>query len=146
MFNSTPESEAIDRELQLSFLIDDIAGWGPEKVERVLRFCYPPFLWVVQVFDEFVYLVQAPSDDWVASATRKKWLRLEDIQFPILKWDPSFDAGNRLHSVWIRIRGFPMNLWTWIEFANIVGPFGAVVLELDPGPTLVMTGDLLGFA
>lgn len=119
MFNPTPESEAIDRELQLSFLLDDIAAWGPEKVERILRSCYPPFLWVVQVFDEFVYLIQAPSDDWVTSATRKKWLRMEDVQFPILRWDPSFNAGRRLQSVWVRLTGFPMNLWNWGEFNSI---------------------------
>lgn len=133
MFNPTPESEAIDRELQLSFLLDDIAAWGPEKVERILRSCYPPFLWVVQVFDEFVYLIQAPSDDWVTSATRKKWLRMEDVQFPILRWDPSFNAGRRLQSVWVRLTGFPMNLWNWGEFNSVFAPFGAIVLDLDPG-------------
>lgn len=59
-------------------------------------------------------------------------LRLEDVQFPILKWDPSFNAGKRLQSVCVRMTGFPMNLWTWSEFNSIFAPFGAVVFEIDP--------------
>lgn len=133
MLNSTPESEAILRELQMSFLLDDIAGWGPEKVERVLRYSFPPFLWVVRVYDEFTYLIQAPSDDWLIAATRRRWLRVEEAQFPILRWDPSFNAGNHLHSVWVRVFGFPMDKWVWGEFNGIFMPFGAIVLELDPG-------------
>ena len=96
MFHATPDSDLINRELQLSFLLDDIAAWGPEKVERVLRYSFPPFLWRVAVFDEFVYVIQTPSEDWLAAATRKKWLRMEDVQFPIVRWDASFNAGRRL--------------------------------------------------
>lgn len=133
MLNSTPESEAIQHELQLSFLLDDIAAWGPEKVERVLRYSFPPFLWTVRVYDEFTYLIQAPSADWLNAATRKRWLRVEDAQFPILKWDPIFNAGKRLQSVWVRVYGFPMDKWVWGEFNGIFLPFGAIVLEIDPG-------------
>lgn len=133
MFNSTPESEAINNELQLSLLLDDIAAWGPEKVERVLRDSYPPFQWRVAVFDEFVYVIQTPSEEWLLAATRRRWLRMEDIQFPILRWDPSFNAGRRLTSIWVRIHGFPYDLWVWDEFTRLLSPFGAMVLELDPG-------------
>ncbi|KAF3327421.1 Cellular nucleic acid-binding protein [Carex littledalei] len=133
MFHSTQDSEAINRELQLSFLLDDIAAWGPDKIERFLRSSYPPFLWRVAVFDEFIYVIQAPSNEWLLAATRKKWLRMDEVQFPILKWDPMFNAGKRLTSVWIRIHGFPIDLFYWEEFNRLLSPYGAIVLELDPG-------------
>lgn len=113
-------------------LLDDIAAWGPEKVERIRRSSYPPFLWRVAVFDEFVYVIQCPSEEWLISATRRRWLRMEDVQFPIVRWDASFDAGRRLTSAWVRLVGFPYRLWSWEEFNRILSPFGAVVLELDP--------------
>lgn len=72
MFNSTPESELIEQEFQLNFLLDDIAAWGPEKVERVLRFTYPPFKWRVAVFDEFVNVIQCPTEEWLTLVVRKK--------------------------------------------------------------------------
>lgn len=127
------EAEQINRELHLSFLLDDIAGWGPEKVERVLRYSFPPYLWRVAVFDEFIYVIQTPSEDWLLAATRKRWLKMEDIQFPIVRWEANFNAGRRLTSLWVRLHGFPYDLWSWEEFTRIVSPFGAVVLELDPG-------------
>lgn len=101
MFHSSPESDQIDREFQLSFLLDDIAGWGPEKVEKALRFAFPPLLWKVAVFDEFIYIIQCPTEEWLTAAVKKKWLKMEDVQFPILRWDTSFNAGRRLTSAWI---------------------------------------------
>lgn len=133
MFHSSPESEAINRELQLSFLLDDIAAWGPKKVERVLRTSYPPFKWKVAVFDDFIYVIQTPSEEWLLAATRKRWLRMEDVQFPIVRWDHTYNTGKRLTSLWLRLHGFSYDLWTWDEFSRVVSPYGAVVLELDPG-------------
>lgn len=133
MFNPSPESEAINRELHLSLLLDDIAAWGPEKVEKVLRQSYPPFKWRVAVFDEFIYVIQTPSEEWLLAATRKRWLRMEDIQFPIVKWDSAYNTDRRLTSVWVRLHGFPYDMWTWEEFSRVFSPYGAVVLELDPG-------------
>lgn len=133
MFHSSPNSDLIDREFQLSMMFDDIVGWGPEKVEKSLRFSFPPFLWKVAVLDEWIYVIECPSEDWLISATKKKWLKMEGYQFPILRWDASFNAGRRLTSVWVRLIGFPYKLWSWEEFDRFVSPFGAVVLELDPG-------------
>lgn len=36
-------------------------------------------------------------------------------------------------SVWVRLHGFPYDLWSWDEFSRIFSPYGAVVLELDAG-------------
>lgn len=58
---------------------------------------------------------------------------MEEVQFPILRWDPIFNEGKRLHSVWVRLYGFPMDKWLWGEFNGIFLPFGAIVLEVDPG-------------
>lgn len=110
MFHSSPESEAINRELQLSFLLDDIAAWGPKKVERVLRTSYPPFKWKVAVFDDFIYVIQTPSEEWLLAATRKRWLRMEDVQFPIVRWDHTYNTGKRLTSLWLRLHGFSYDL------------------------------------
>lgn len=57
----TPSAEAdlIEQEFRLSFLLDDIAGWGPEKVERVLRrrFRRDDHRWIATVYAEFQYLI-----------------------------------------------------------------------------------------
>lgn len=80
------------------------------------------------MFDEFIYLIQTPSEDWLLSATKKKWLRMEDIQFPIVRWDSNYNTGRRLTSDWVRIHDFPYDLWNWDEFSKLFSPFGAVVL------------------
>lgn len=66
-------------------------------------------------------------------ATRKKWLIMEDMKFPIVRWDPSYNTGRCLTSVWVRIHGFPYDLWQWKEFNRLFSPYGAVVLEINSG-------------
>lgn len=59
----TAESKLIEKQFQLSFILDDIAGWGPTKVEQILqrRFKRADHRWVATLYAEFQYLIKAPT-------------------------------------------------------------------------------------
>lgn len=50
------------------------------------------------------------------------------------RWDSAMDEGVRLRPAWILIRGFPMKLRYFHEFAHLSEPYGQV-LALDPETT-----------
>ena len=132
IFTPSAASEAQEREFQQSFILDDVVGWGPERMEDALFAHFgDQFPWRVAVFDEFRYLIKAPSMQWKNSVTRRGHLLMEGNQFPVISWDPVFNSGKRLVSMWLRIWGFNRNLWEFVEFDRLLNPFGAVVLELD---------------
>lgn len=131
IFTPSPASEAQAREFQQSFIIDDIDGWGPDRIEQALRTLFDQYQWKVAVYDEFKYIVKASSMSWKHNTTRRGFILMEGVQFPVVSWDPSLNAGKRLISLWLRIHGFNKELWEWNEFEKLLNPFGAVVLELD---------------
>jgi Domain of unknown function (DUF4283) len=61
----------------------------------------------------------------------KRTIRLENIEFSVSCWDPALDEEAKLRPVWVRVRGFPMKLWFFHEFARLFEPYGQV-LALDP--------------
>ncbi|KAF3338585.1 hypothetical protein FCM35_KLT17422 [Carex littledalei] len=132
IFTPSPAAEAQARDFQQSFILDDIVGWGPEQIEQALFRLFDQYQWKVAVFDEFRYIIKAPSVAWKNSTTRRGSILIDGVQFPVVPWDPSLNAGKRLTSLWLRIYGFNKDLWEWIEFDRLLNPFGDVVLELDP--------------
>lgn len=68
--------------------------------------------------------------------TRRDFLVFEDVEFPILPWEPDFEEGMDLKLIWVRISGFPKLQWSWVDFEKVFNPLGAHLIELDPG-----TGD-----
>ncbi|KAF3321595.1 Cellular nucleic acid-binding protein [Carex littledalei] len=131
----TAESELIEQQFQLSFVLDDIAGWGPEKVEQVMqrRFRRADHRWIATVYEEFQYLIQAPTKVWLDSVASRGFLVLDGVEFPVLAWEPAFEEGLDLIPVWVRLRGFPKSQWAWVELEKVFNPLGAHLLELDPG-------------
>ncbi|KAF3340039.1 Cellular nucleic acid-binding protein [Carex littledalei] len=131
----TAESELIEQQFQLSFILDDIAGWGPEKIEQVMqrRFRRADHRWIATVYEEFQYLIQAPTKVWLDSVASRGFLVLEGVEFPVLAWEPEFEEGLDLIPVWVRLRGFPKSQWAWTELEKVFNPLGAHLLELDPG-------------
>lgn len=130
---ATNRSIAVEAELMMNFVLDDIAAWGPEKVESILRKYFDQHNWVAVVFDEWKYLIKAPNREWLESILARGYLRLENVQFPVVAWDRSFGEGRPLQSVWVRIFGFPLHFNDWDEYDWIFNLFGAFVLEVDPG-------------
>lgn len=49
---ATPRSVAIEDNLLQSFVLDDIAAWGPLRVEQALKKLHD-YPWFVTIFDEF---------------------------------------------------------------------------------------------
>ncbi|KAF3336535.1 hypothetical protein FCM35_KLT19121 [Carex littledalei] len=131
----TAESEFIEQQFQLSFILDDIAGWGPEKVEQVMqrRFRRADHRWIATVYEEFQYLIQAPTKVWLDSVASRGFLVLDGVEFPVLAWEPAFEEGLDLIPIWVRLRGFPKSQWAWAELEKVFNPLGAHLLELDPG-------------
>lgn len=117
----------------MSLVLDDIAGWGPERIERVLRKYFDGHNWVAVVFDEYKYLIKAPNRPWLESIAARGFLRLENVKFPVMAWESGFGEGRPLQSVWVRIYGFPLYFNDLDEYERIFNPFGAFVLEVDPG-------------
>ncbi|KAF3325449.1 Cellular nucleic acid-binding protein [Carex littledalei] len=132
IFTPSAASEAQEREFAQSFILDDVAGWGPEQIEQAFYRLFDNFEWRVAVFAEFRYIIKAPSMAWKNSTVRRGSIFIDGIQFPVVAWDPSLNAGKRLTSLWLRIRGFHRSLWDWPEFDKLLNPFGAIVLEIDP--------------
>jgi uncharacterized membrane protein YgcG len=61
-------------------------------------------------------------------------LRIENVDLPVQCWDPAIDESLRLRPVWVLVRGFPMKVWYFHEFAHLFEPYGQV-LALDPATT-----------
>lgn len=88
VFNATMESEARLAEFSRSFILSDVAQWGADRVEQTIRSVFSNIPWQVSLFDDFKYLVQAPTLDWAQSLTRNGVLRLDGVKFPVILWDP----------------------------------------------------------
>ncbi|KAF3321904.1 Gag-Pol polyprotein [Carex littledalei] len=119
IFTPSAASEAQEREFTQSFILDDIVGWGPEQIEQAFFRLFDYFEWRVAVFDEFRYIIKAPSMAWKNSTVRRGSILIDGIQFPVVAWDPSLNAGKRLTSLWLCIRGFHRALWEWPEFDKL---------------------------
>lgn len=132
IFTPSPMAEAAEQEFKQSFILDDVAAWGPDEMARVLHRLFDQYKWRVAVFDEFRYLIKAPSMAWKQATAKRGYLTLDGVKFPVVGWDPSLNDSKRLTSMWLRIRGFDRYRWDWVEFDRLLNPFGAVVLELDP--------------
>ncbi|KAF3319911.1 hypothetical protein FCM35_KLT21825 [Carex littledalei] len=131
VLEAKPWSQAIEANLMLNFVLDDIAAWGPEKVENVLRSKFDKHRWVASVFDEYKYLIKAPNPTWLESVASRGYLRLRDLQFPVIAWDRGFSEGTPLQTVWVRIYNFPIFLDEFSEYDRVLNPFGAYVQEID---------------
>lgn len=107
LFNSTPASEAQLSEFQQSFILSDIARWGPDRIEDTLNRVFAQATWKVMIFDDQKYLVRAPTLDWQRSTTRSTVLRLDGVKFPIVPWEPRYSEGKKLTSLWVKIKGYP---------------------------------------
>lgn len=142
LFNSTPASEAQLSEFQQSFILSDIARWGPDCIEDTLNRVFAQATWKVMIFDDQKYLVRAPTLDWQRSTTRSTVLRLDGVKFPIVPWEPRYSEGKKLTSLWVKIKGYPHMLWQWVEIDRMLNPLGAVLLEMDPGAGLGVIGNL----
>ncbi|KAF3340152.1 hypothetical protein FCM35_KLT15923 [Carex littledalei] len=132
----TRDSEQIEKEFAQSFILDDIGGWGPSRIEKTLtqKFKHTRHhRWVATIYTEWQYLIKAPSTAWLNSVTARGSLTLEGVEFPVLAWEPDFDDGLDLTPIWVRISGFPKTHWSWPEVEKVFTPMGAHILEIDPG-------------
>ncbi|KAF3322706.1 hypothetical protein FCM35_KLT12695 [Carex littledalei] len=130
------DSEQLEKEFTQSFIIDDIGGWGPTRIEKTLaqKFKHTRnHRWIATIYSEWQYLIKAPSIAWLNSVAARGFLTLEDVEFPVLAWEPAFDDGLDLTPVWVRISGFPKTHWSWSEVEKVFNPLGAHILEIDPG-------------
>lgn len=77
-FEESPMSRAVEERLLKSFVLDDIAAWGPEKIERQLQAEFPHanHRWIASVFDDYKYLIQAPHAEWLESMASIGFIRL----------------------------------------------------------------------
>lgn len=134
LFNATVDSAARLAEFERSFIMSDIAKWGPDKVEHTLSRTFQNLTWKVTIFDEEKYLIQAPTKDWAQSMTRSGTMHLDGVKFPIVLWEPKFSEGKKLTSLLVKIWGYPHLLWQWFEVDRMLNPLGAVLLEMSPPP------------
>lgn len=134
-FEATPRSQAVEARLLKSFVLDDIAAWGPEKIERQLQATFPHenHVWIAALFDDFKYLIQAPTTAWLESMASIGFLRLDRIRFPIVAWERDFHEGMNLDQIWVRVYGYPLFLNEKREYEKLFNPWGAYVLEIDAG-------------
>ncbi|KAF3328209.1 Zinc finger protein GIS2 [Carex littledalei] len=83
----TRESEQIEKEFAQSFILDDIGGWGPTRIEKSLaqKFKHARnHRWIATIYTEWQYLIKAPSTAWLNSVAARGVLTLENIEFPVL--------------------------------------------------------------
>lgn len=85
----------------------------------------------MSVFDEFKYLIKAPSKLWLDSLATKGYLYLESVKFLIVAWEREFGEGLPLDVIWVRVYGFPLVMNEWLEIERIFNPFGAFLLQID---------------
>ncbi|KAF3320429.1 Ras-related protein Rab7 [Carex littledalei] len=97
------------------------------------RFRRADHRWIATVYEEFQYLIQAPTKVWLDSVASRGFLILDGVEFPVLAWEPDFEEGLDLIPIWVRLRGFPKSQWAWTELEKVFNPLGAHLLELDPG-------------
>lgn len=102
-FARSATSIALENDFVKSFILDDIAGWGPERVERELKKFRPRYQWVVTVFDEFKYMIKAPTVEWMEEHVGEGTITLDGTVFPTVMWHPGFGEGMKLASAWVRV-------------------------------------------
>lgn len=91
---------------------------GP-PLEATLRQHRKKSQWCARDLGYSMLLVEAP-EDWRAAVLHAGSVRLENVDFKV---SPSMDEGDRLKSVWLNVRGFPMKLWQYHEFEKLVEDF-----------------------
>lgn len=94
VLEATPRSLAIENNLAMSFVLDDIAAWGPAKVEGVLCTKFNKHRWVASVFDEYKYLIKAPNPAWLESVASRATSILAMFSFRSL---PGTKASVKAH-------------------------------------------------
>lgn len=100
-FEASPQSITVEARLLQSFVLDDIATWGPRQVERCLQAAFPHdnHHWIATVFDDFKYLIQAPNATWLESMASIGFIQLDKVRFPIVAWEKEFHEGVALEQI-----------------------------------------------
>jgi Domain of unknown function (DUF4283) len=91
----------------------------------------PQHNWIAQFYDDSKFLIESPDPRWLSTITTRGFLRLENNELSVSRWDPAMDEGARLQPVWIQVWGFPMKLWFFNEFVHLFELYGQV-LALAP--------------
>ncbi|KAF3325408.1 hypothetical protein FCM35_KLT10479 [Carex littledalei] len=138
IFTPSPSVEAAEKDFKQSFILDDVAGWGPEQVERVLHRLFDQYKWRVAVFDEFRYLIKAPSMAWKQATAKRGSLTLDGIQFPVIGWDPSLNEATRNRYDYrfarVRVGACDPAFFTekhWMLVRNIAGYVSSFDLDIE---------------
>ncbi|KAF3321773.1 Zinc finger protein GIS2 [Carex littledalei] len=123
----TRESEQIEKEFAQSFILDDIGGWGPSRIEKTLtqKFKHTRHhRWVATIYTEWQYLIKAPSTAWLNSVAARGSLTLEGVEFPVLAWEPDFDDGLDLTPIWLGV--CDVRLIPPIHYVEYLNPSGKI--------------------
>jgi Domain of unknown function (DUF4283) len=129
-FGYSKASQRLEASVENSVVLTDVEGIGRNRIEAALNHIMPQHHWIARYYDDSRFLIEAPNPRWLQTVLMKGTLRLENTEFPVSCWDPALDEGAKLRPVWVRVRGFPMKLWFFHEFARLFEPYGQV-LALD---------------
>jgi hypothetical protein len=92
-------SKAIQR-LKTSFennvVLTDNIGMGRNQIETVLHHQMPQHSWIAHYYDDSCFLIEAPNPRWFSTVTSCGFLRLENSDLPVTRWDLAMDEGGSL--------------------------------------------------
>jgi hypothetical protein len=82
-FFSSEASVNMDNTFENSLILEDTAGIGHVRIEAALHHQMPQFHWVVRIFDDSHYLIEAPNTRWLQQTTARGVLRIENVDLPV---------------------------------------------------------------
>lgn len=83
-FHATLKSEELEQHFRQSFLLEDTMEWGPDWVLKALHHHRGQNSWLVWIFDDTQYIIEAPNPQWLDVVLEAGTLRLDDTEFTVV--------------------------------------------------------------
>lgn len=125
---------ALRNSLSQCLVLRDTRCVGPDYLLSCLRLLFPfnNWTWTLKELPDHHYLVVPPSIEWKDDIIRAGEIAFGGIVFTATIYDfRFFNSGTLLKEFWIRVFGYPQDLWRDTEMCQLARDLGGIFLESD---------------
>lgn len=139
-YYATPGTIALRKTLSQGVVLRDTHSVGPEYLLSCLRLLFPfhNWNWNLRELPDHHYWVSPPSEEWKDDIIRSGGISFGGITFQATLYDFCyFNGGVELKEFWIRVYGYPQDLWCDTELRQFARDLGGIFIAHDPQSSLV---------
>lgn len=139
-YYATPGTTALRQSLCQGVVLHDLRHVGPDYLLSCLRLLFPTpnWNWNIRELPDHHYLISPPSEEWKDEVIRAGDISFGGIIFPATLYDfRFFNGGTELKEYWIRVYGYPQDLWRDTELRQLARDLGGVFIAADLHSSLI---------